>query len=667
MFFKNFCISLLIFVFSINVYAVETIVVTGNRIGETEEVIPQKVLVYEEEDLKTYNAENIADFLKQINMGHIHDYPGLSTSIDIRGFRTDTHGVDLRGKVLVLINGRRAGTGNLSLIPMTNVQKIEIIRGPAGIQYGSAAMGGVVNIILKQGKEKGEFFIEGSLGSFDYKSVTVGANGKKNGFDFALALKGMDRDDYDTDMGTYPKTDIGEKSISANFGYTFNKVDRIGFVYNKFDSGDIGYNNKQQYTIDNLALYLDDYQNKKLESYDFDYTRNGEKISWNLKVFKGKEEKTYHDPDKNDFLGSNSENYYKTEFKGIQGNLFYKRALIELTTGFDYNSYETINRNSENTAPYNPDSEYSDFGLFVLPKLKLLNNKLIVTAGLRYDIYNLKIKETPLRSDVKAEETEKKPTTLSFGVKYNFSKKISLRGSYGEAYVIPQADQLNADFSVWGTPYKGNPDLDPETSKTYEVGVDYNSMLLNGYLTYFYTKYKDKIITETVSATPSYITWINSGKATIRGVEGNARFDIGGLFKLPVVVEPYLNFVYYDRFYDDTNDVKLLYVSRLQASYGIFITNNPDDFYCRLNFTYTGKQLVDDYDPATYTTTRKYKGSFTVSDLSVSKRLVNSKVAGKLYLKLDVNNLFDKDYSYVEGYPMPEKNYKGTLKYVYNF
>jgi vitamin B12 transporter len=76
---------------------------------------------------------------------------------------------------------------------------------------------------------------------------------------------------------------------------------------------------------------------------------------------------------------------------------------------------------------------------------------------------------------------------------------------------------------------------------------------------------------------------------------------------------------------------------------------------------------VDDYDPATYTTTRKYKGSFTVSDLSVSKRLVNSKVAGKLYLQLDVNNLFDRDYSYVEGYPMPERNYKGTLKYVYNF
>lgn len=664
MFVKVVNIVLFLCIVLSNVFAVEKIVVTGNRIGEAENKTSQKILVFEEEELKTYRGENVADFLKSLNMGHIHDYPGLNTAIDVRGFRTDAHGNDLLGKVLILIDGRRAGTGNLSLIPMTNVERIEIIRGPAGIQYGTAAMGGVVNIILKKGKEEGEVFVEGSLGSFDHKSITIGSSKKIKGFDYSIAAKNMDQDDYETKLGKYPGTDTGERSVSLTTGYSFD-ANRIGFAYNLFDSGDIGYTDRQEYVRSNRELYDDNFQKKKLESFDVEFSRKKEIISYNLKYFNGKEEKSYYDPDKDDFWGSIYKNYYKTKFEGVQANTQIDLKYLQFTAGFDYSRYKTKNRNSDDTPPFNPDSKYSDIGFFAMPKLILFEEKIIITFGARYDIYKLEIQETPMRDDVEESDKKKHPDTYSFGIRYNVSSNFAIRGNYGEAYVIPQAEQLNANYTVWGTPYKGNHSLDPEKSKTYEIGVDYNNSHLNGYLTYFYTKYKDKIIT--VFTDEGYFTWINSDKATLRGIEGGVKFDIGGFFNLPFVIEPYGNFVFYDKIRDHSLDTRLLYISKKQGSFGLFVTNSPDDFFMRFNTMVTGKQLIDDYDPVTYTTTRKMKNSFTVADLTIGKRLIKTEKFGEVHLRFDVNNIFDKKYAYVEGYYMPEINFKASAKYVYSF
>ncbi|MGO7771011.1 TonB-dependent receptor plug domain-containing protein, partial [Rhizobium ruizarguesonis] len=70
---------------------------------------------------------------------------------NLRGASTDGQGRDFRSQVLVLVNGRRAGTANLSKLSPSDVERIEIVRGPSSVIYGSQAMGGVVNIIMKTG------------------------------------------------------------------------------------------------------------------------------------------------------------------------------------------------------------------------------------------------------------------------------------------------------------------------------------------------------------------------------------------------------------------------------------------------------------------------------------------------------------------------------------
>ncbi|RLB65880.1 MAG: hypothetical protein DRH08_07395 [Deltaproteobacteria bacterium] len=101
-------------------------------------------------------------------------------------------------------------------------------------------------------------------------------------------------------------------------------------------------------------------------------------------------------------------------------------------------------------------------------------------------------------------------------------------------------------------------------------------------------------------------------------------------------------------------------MNEMNASYG-FGLKMPDNLSARLNFAYHGRKRVDDWENAAWPAPVEVveTGGFTVVDLSLSQQLFDSRCT----LSASVDNLFDKDYSYVEGYPMPERNYQVNLSY----
>lgn len=179
----------------------DEIVVTASRVEEKAKEVTANVTVIDEEEIKASSAHTLGEILAEKAVGHIQNYPGALTAVGIRGFRTETHGNDLMGHVLILINGRRAATGNAAkLMIRNNVERIEIIRGPASVQYGSAAMGGVVNIITKRGVDNSAF-IEGGLGSWEYDAEAMGLSANTKGVDFYGTYEHRSIDDYDTARG----------------------------------------------------------------------------------------------------------------------------------------------------------------------------------------------------------------------------------------------------------------------------------------------------------------------------------------------------------------------------------------------------------------------------------------------------------------------------------
>ena len=625
----------------------ETIVVTAGRVKEQKKEVIANVTVIDEQEMRQSSARNLGDLLAQKGIGAIIKYPGNLTSIGIRGLRTDTHGNDLKGHVLILLNGRRAGTGNVAKIMTKNVERIEIIRGPASVQYGSAAMGGVVNVITRQGEGKPSVFAEGYLGSFGHKEISAGLAGEYKGFDFSGSITKESEDDYTTANGDkYYNTGIDDrKNLSLNLGYEFLPNNRIGFLYNGFEVEGAG---SPSYLSQND---LDDYTDKSNYSYDLvlDGQTTDASFLWKLRYFQGKDEDKWFDPtDSNpDGWDDGIPSEQKTDSQGIQAQISVDFGHTLITTGFDWVDYDV-------EASWNPKkTSYENPAGFLLAKTKLLEERLILSAGLRYDAYEVKVIEPA------GETADDSNLTPNVGLAYLLTDTLKLRAGYSEAFVMPGADQMAADYNIFGTNYVGNPDLAPEKSKTYEGGIDFFYRSLSSSITYFYTDFKDKI--ESVTRPNGDRSWDNVGEAAISGFEGDLSFDIGEYFGWNFEVKPYVGFTYLIDYEDKVTGDDLLETSDLTASYGIS-ASDFDGFSARLNFAYIGEKTITDFESGWPYQDIKVQ-DFTVADFSVSKVLFSSETRGRVSLDAGINNLFNKNYEYVKGYPMPERNFYIGLRY----
>jgi len=133
----------------------EEVVVTATRVEEPKKDVSSSVQIITAEDIKSSTAKDAGDLIAFSGVGHIHKYSGALTGmIEIRGLTTDAMSDPLTSRVLVLVNGSNAGTVNLAKIPVDDIERIEIVKGPASVLYGSSAMGGVINIITKQGAKR---------------------------------------------------------------------------------------------------------------------------------------------------------------------------------------------------------------------------------------------------------------------------------------------------------------------------------------------------------------------------------------------------------------------------------------------------------------------------------------------------------------------------------
>ncbi len=635
------------------VTAMDQIVVTASRVQEKRKEITTNITVVSEEEIKMSSARDIGDLLAEKGIGFVKKYPGNLTTIGIRGFKAETHGIDLAGYIIVLLDGHRIATSNISKVMTKNVERVEIIRGPASVQYGSTAMGGVINIITKRGKDKPSVFAEGVLGSYNYQEWSVGASGKVNGFDFSGSFLTSSMDDYETGSGEkYYNSGYGDKeACSLNIGYEFLPGNRISFIYTNYDAENIG----NPYYI--TANDLDDYKNTSNRSLDFIYDGKTENrdFTWQIRYYDGKDETENFDPvESNPGTGGwpgwddGFSRQKVIDHEGAQAQITYIHEDIVVTAGIDWMNYET---KDDTWSPKN--TEYDNPAGYILAKTFFLDQRLIITGGLRYDDYEV---------DMKEEGTIESDDNICprIGAAYLLTDYLKIRANYGEAFRMPTADQFAADYISGETHYLGNPDLDPETSRTYEGGIDFFYDFFNSSLTYFYTDFDDKI--EKYEPELGVKSFKNIGEASISGIEGEISFDMGTFFDLDYSIKPYTNFVYLTKYEDEETGEDLMYTPEFHLTYGISISDLTG-FSANLNITHTSEQDITDYQYGTYS--KIEKDEFTIANLTISKKIVDINDYGSMTLKGEIQNLFNRDYEYVQGYPMPGRTFFMSLMYEF--
>src|SRR3989338_223294 len=205
-------VFILCFFFSTNAHAetidIDKIVVISSRLAQNDYKLSSDVTVIDQDMIEASNASTVAQILSQQLGVNIYDNGTVKTAtIDIRGF-----GDTASRNVLVLVNDRKVNPVDISgpdllQIPLDSVQRIEIVRGFGTVLYGDNAVGGVVNIITKEGQGKLSGKISGTYGSYESRSTSAEVSGSTKHVSYYAYS------DYDDKHGYRQNSDV----LSKNF------------------------------------------------------------------------------------------------------------------------------------------------------------------------------------------------------------------------------------------------------------------------------------------------------------------------------------------------------------------------------------------------------------------------------------------------------------------
>ncbi len=442
----NILISLAVFCYAQQeVYlSAERISVTAKKYEQPTENSSLSVSVVTKDDIELTNVYQTTDILNLL--------PGIFVTRTSAFGRADVNirGIGNNGRQLgIFIDGRPdkmalMGCSVTHTLPLNNVERIEVIRGPESVIYGSEAFGGVVNIITKKAKKD----LEGSLnlygGSFNTQisKFQIGRDlGRLNW------LFSVDRrySDGHTESSQYKATDFG-----GNIGYMFSKNFELSFSGKYFDG--IKY--------EPFPAASGTWNDYKRGSTDLNLKTNLGFANLTTKIYRTFGEHKFSD-------GWHSQDY--TNGVVINGN----SNLLEnniLSYGVDYRYFWGKVLSGAPAAFLNKDYTKYEYGVYI-DDAHTFFSRLTVNAGVRYNY----------------DEYAKEAVTPRFGLVYKLFNTITLRALYSQGFRPPHLNDLFLYASA-------NPELKPERVTNIEFGVRqkiFNFMNID--LTAFNMKGKDLI------------------------------------------------------------------------------------------------------------------------------------------------------------------------------
>ncbi len=637
----------------------EDIVVTATRTPHNRRDLPVATTVITREDLETLNYRDVGEAIRGV------------TGLDIKGYGPigSTSHVSIRGsasaQVLVLIDGRpinsiTTGSAELNEIPLNNVERIEIIRGPSSYLYGANALGGVVNIITKipPGETKGK--LSGSYSSFNTQiyQLEQGATIKDLGYLFSLDWKDSDgfRDNSDyrsANVSTKLKYPVGKNIIKFNFDYYQNKLGLPGPL------PPVG--EPPKYGNEEVTSLFDEQEGK---------TFSGDiSLSWMPEAGSEMILRFYQEQKTIDFLTKfddwmtgepvEEEDRYRANTLGL--SLQYQMVLGEannLVAGIDgreerfRGTQKVTNLNTgEITYPNLWEPRTHNIGLWLEDEWKVFST-FSVLPGIRFDNH----------SEYGSEWSP------SVGSVFQPLKNTTLRASAGRAYRAPSFNDLYY-------PIGGNPDLKPEKGWAYGLGAEQvllKDLVLS--LSFFYRKVKDMIAWAPVSETGLWEPQ-NVNEHTSRGFEAEAEYRLAKLLLFRVSytyldAEQKNTEVIYNNFLGDVRTEEITrtagFIPKQQGRLDVVFSPITG---IKLSFqgSFVGERVAyyTNYDNLPEVTKDiKKTPDFFLFDIKITQSLREQM---KIFLAID--NLFDKK-DYIEqlgttiddrGYPFPGRSFTGGM------
>ncbi len=586
---------------------INPVVVSATRMEQPLSEVLSSVSVITRQDIDKSQAVTLADLLQGeagFEFGR-NGGPGTVTSFFLRGQESKN--------VVVLIDGVRSqadGNGSLTLtdVPLSQIERVEVLRGNAGALYGEAAIGGVINVITRAGKGTPKAYGAATLGSRKTTDLNAGYGGRveDTSFDFNAGTSGtagFSAMSSDKNASVNPDRDAYRNQyVAGKIDQKIDATSRAGVrasTKNSVVDYDNGYGTKTetnqfQIKTDSVGAYV----NKRLTD---NWMTNFDVSSSNFS----------YDDLKN---GLEAASGYYTGHQDVfrWSNIYALNSSTNLSFGLDQSNEKYQQRSTY-------DAKRDTAGYFVGLTSKL--DRWNFQANARRD--TLTVDNTKSSGAVKKDFSD---NTHLLGLGYQLTPEWRLTSTASTGFRAPAANDLIGTY--------GNPNLLPETHRSQEVGGVYNIEKTLFRAVYFQTQTQD-----TIAYDSSYRPQ-NTGETRNKGYEFTARADLFGSSVKGALI-----------FQDPWNVTTNSLPGRRAKQYGSFDISRLISGY-EVGAKFVGSSDRSNFggqaDLAGYTTWAFY-----------ASRKIDTDWTGRVKLE----NAFNRNYELAGGYNTPSRGIYATLQY----
>lgn len=596
-------------------------VVTATRFAVPIETVGSAISVITAEQIKQRQTRFVSDLLRDIpgvsvsRSGTI----GASTQVRIRGAEAN--------QTLVIIDGVKMndpainGEFDFSTLLSADVERIEVLRGPQAVLYGSNSIGGVINVITRRGKGPTTVRAEVEGGSFSTLNGNVSVSGGGERFDGSLGISGLRTDGINISRDGNEDDDY--RNWTANGRASFRPTDNLEL------QGSLRY-------LD-TRLQFDDFGSASDPDTGFiipnDADRESRTEQWSGRV---QAKLSSFDGQWENIIG----------YSGLRSdNDSYADGTRDFKFNADKNIYD-FQSNAYLEAPGFADSTH-DLTLLIehqdesgdnsfadsLPTIRNtgyaaswrggFSERLFLTAGGRYD-------------DNSRFQNEFSP---KFSAAYlHLESDTRVHASWGKGVQNPSLTEL---FGFFGN-FVGNPDLSPETSTGWDLGVEqqlWQRRVTVG-ATWFDNRIEDFISSEYDAAAAASRPINLPGESRVKGLELS--------FSATLMDGLSLDTAYTWTDGEDPDGETLVRRPKHVASAALNYRFLAERANLNLEVQYNGEQDDLVFQAGTFASDRVTLDAYTLVNVAASYR-----VTDRIELTGRIDNLLDKDYEEVYGYRSP--------------
>ncbi|MFN2259588.1 MAG: TonB-dependent hemoglobin/transferrin/lactoferrin family receptor, partial [Parasphingopyxis sp.] len=672
------------------------ITVTATRLPRALDEVPATVTVIDAEDIADILATDVRDLIRFEPGVSVRRAPSrFGAALGTTG-RDGNADFNIRGiggnRVLIQVDGIRqpdgfvfgaqaAGRGDYVDIGL--VKSVEILRGPASALYGSDGVAGAVSFetsdpedLLESGRDLmglARVTFDSASDEFSETAILAGRSGQWSALAAYTRRDGEELDNEGEIGGTGPTRelpnpqDTHSNALLGKIVFTPDDRHRFrltgeyldNFVYTDVLSGQAT-SPFTGATVDRL-IARDEIERSRI-SFDWRYTgagtlrhvqigaywQDGENIQFSDEDRSPAPDRERLNTFENRVIGTHAEARLAFGSDGFEHNLVFGGDVSwtrqqGLRDGVVPPTGETFP-----TAAF-PETDFMLGGIFIGDEIEI--GALTLFPALRFDFYDLDPENDPLITAFTPVGQSGSRLTPRMGAVLDLGQGFSVYGNYAQGFKAPSPSQVNQFFSNPIFVYTSipNPDLEPETSETWEAGARFEGSVFSAQLTGFVGRYDDFIGQIVVGGTgapgnPLLFQFVNLDQVEIEGIEAKVGFDLPGGFD----IQGAFAWAEGDIIDPAGNVSPLSTINPIEIVLGAGWTDPDRRFGARAIMTSAARKELDDTTGAC--TGECFRpDSFTVFDLTAFWR-----VNDNFTLRAGLFNLFDAKYAWwsdVNGLP----------------